>query len=84
MKIVYTKHALGKFKHLSIIKLGIKRVHIKQAVTFPDYAGETKEKEVLFVLKNIDDKHNLRVIYTKNDIIKIITFHPTEKGRYED
>ena len=84
MKIVFTKHALGKFKHQSVIKLGIKRTHIKQAVTFPDYSGETKEKDVLFVLKNIDSEHNLRVIYTKSDIIKIVTFHPTERGRYED
>lgn len=84
MKIVFTKHALGKFKHPSVIKLGIKRAHIKQAVTFPDYSGETKEKDVLFVLKNIDGEHDLRVIYTKSDIIKIVTFHPTKKGRYED
>lgn len=84
MKIVFTKHALRKFKHPSVVKLGIKRAHIKQAVTFPDYSGETKEKDVLFVLINIDSEHDLRVIYTKSDIIKIVTFHPTEKGRYED
>lgn len=84
MNIVFTKHALGKFKHPSVVKLGIKRAHIKQAVTLPDYSGETKEKDVLFVLKKIDNEHDLRVIYTKSDIIKIVTFHPTEKGRYED
>lgn len=84
MKIVFTKHALKKFKHLSVIRFGIKRDHIKQAVAFPDYSGETSEKGVSFVLKNIDSEHDLRVIYTQSDIIKIITFHPTEKGRYED
>lgn len=83
VKIVYTKHALGKFKHPSVIKLGIKRAHIKMALTSPDYSGETKAENVLFVLKNIDSDHDLRVIYTKGDIIKIITFYPTEKGRYE-
>ena len=84
MKIVYTKHALGKFKHRSIVRLGIKRKHIKQALINPNYSGETEEKEILFVLVKLDDKHDLRVIYRKSDIIKIITFHPAERGRYEN
>ncbi len=84
MKIVFTKHALGKFKHPSVIKLGIKRKHIKQALTHPDFSGQTEEKEVLFVLIKLDNEHDLKVIYKKSDIIKIITFHPAERGRYEN
>ncbi len=83
--IVFTKHALGKFQHPSVIKLGIKRRHIKSAIVSPDYFGEIKEQRVKFVLKKIDHEHNLRVIYKKDGaIIIVITFHPAEIGRYEN
>ncbi len=84
MKIVLTKYALGKFKHLSVIKLGIKRGHIKKALQTPDYFAEIKERGVKFVLLKIDDGHDLRVIYREdNGIITIVIFYPAERGRYE-
>lgn len=84
MEIVFTKHALGKFQHLSVIKLGIKKKHITLALESPDYSAETGEESVFFVLKKIDNNHDLRVVYrNKNGIIIVVTFHPAKRGRYE-
>ncbi len=84
MRIIFTKHALGKFKHPSIIKLGIKRKHIKSALVDPDYSAEIPERRVMFILKKIDADHDLRVIYRGNGaIIVIVTFYPSTRGRYE-
>lgn len=84
MKIVFTKHALGKFKHYSVIKLGIKKKHIKLALKSPDHLSKVEEYGVKSILKKHDKDHDLRVIYREDDdIIIIITFHPAERGRYE-
>ena len=83
MKIVFTKHALEKFNHLSVVKLGLKRKHIKEALVNPDKILED-EPNVKLLLKRIDERHNVRVVYKEiDDIMVIITFHPVEKGRYE-
>lgn len=84
MKIVYTKHALKKFKHLSVIKLGIKKRTIEEVLDNPEFLKEDITGEVIEAVKVIDEKHSLRVIYKElNGIIVIITFHPAQKGRYE-
>lgn len=85
MKIIFTKHALEKFKHPSLIKLGVQKSHVKLALEAPDYSGEIKERKVKFSLKKLDDKHNLRVIYKDEDgIMIIVTIYPIERGRYEN
>ena len=84
MKIVFTKHALGKFKHQSVVKLGIKKKHVESALKSPDYPSVIEEYGVKSILKNYDETHDLRVIYREDDdIIIVITFHPAERGRYE-
>ena len=84
MKIIFTKHALGKFKHYSIVKLGIKKKHIELALKSPDYPSKVEGYGVKSILKKYDAVHDLRVIYREdNDIIIVITFHPAERGRYE-
>lgn len=85
MKIIFTKHALGKFEHPSVIKLGIKRKNIKEALIDPDYSTEIKERNVKYVLKKIDYDHDLRVIYKEiYGTITIVTFYPARRGRYEN
>ena len=82
MKIIYTKHALGKFQHLSIIKLGIKRKHVQETIMQPERV--LVEEDQITHLKVIDEKHTLKVVFKKvSDIILVITFHPAQKGRYE-
>ncbi len=84
MKIVYTKHALGKLTHPDIKRFNLKKKDIKDALESPDHHGVEVVREVEFILKSLDSQHNLRVIYNvKSSIITVITFYPTEKGRYE-
>lgn len=82
MKVVYTKHALEKFKHPSVVKLGITKIHIQNALEEPDKSW-VDEEGLEYLLRKIDEKHNLRIVYRKEDDIIIITFHPAKRGRYE-
>lgn len=59
MKVVFTRHALGKFKHPSIIKLGIKRKHIKSVLAFPDYSDKTKTQK--------EDMQRPKIVYEPED-----------------
>ncbi len=85
MKIVFTKHALGKFKtHLSV-GWKFSRSHIGETIKKPDFANEDEERGVKFAIKRWDSEHDLRVIYKEEDgIITVITFYPIEKGRYTE
>jgi len=83
MRVVYTKHAERKFKFLKALDLNVNKTDIKDALTHPDYFYKDTEREANVVMKKIDQNHNLRVVYFKeNDIITVITFYPTKKGRY--
>jgi len=83
VKIVYTKHAQQKFKFLESIGWKFTKSDLEAALEKPDDSGVDVERKAEFVLKEIDERHNLRVIYRKNDgIMTVITFYPTRKGRY--
>ena len=83
MKIVYTKHAKEKFGFLRSIGWNFTKSNIKDSLEKPDDSGVDQERRAEFVLKEIDEKHNLRVIFRENDgTITVITFYPTKKGRY--
>lgn len=85
MKIIYTKHAAGKFQSLRIIGWKFNRADVREAINNPDHFSDDKERKVKIVLKKIDQDHNLRVIYHQaGDIITIVTFYPTKKGRYKN
>ncbi len=84
MKVIYTKHALEKFTHPDIVKFNLKKKDIKNALESPDHHGVEFLREVEFILKDLDSKHTLRVIYkVKGSIIIVITFYPSRRGRYE-
>ncbi len=83
MRVVYTKHAKGKFKILKELNIKVRRTDISNALGDPDFHGVDVDRNAEFVLKKINNALNLRVIYAKkHDIIIVITFHPTEGGRY--
>lgn len=85
MKIIYTKHALGKFNHPEIRNLNLKREDIENALENPDYHGLEVLRNAEFILKSLNLELNLRVIYgVRKSIITVITFYPTPKGRYEE
>ena len=83
MRVVYTKHAAGKFESLRELGIKIRKTDIRNAIKNPDYHGEYIYRGTEFVLKQMNDIYNLRVIFAhEDDIIIVITFHPTKKGRY--
>lgn len=83
VKIVYTKHALGKFKTHEAAGWKFSKKDIENTIKKPYFLEIDKETNNKMVLKRWDKEHDLRVIYKENDdIIIVITFYPTEKGRY--
>lgn len=84
MKIIYTKHAKNKFKYAEELNWYLSEKQIEKAIREPDFYMADKEKSVEIVLKQFDKNRNLRVVYSQvNDIITVITFYLTKKGRYE-
>lgn len=83
MKIVYTKHALEKFKELESKGWIVTRSKISQIIKKPKWEGVTKyDQETAIGL--MDDSHILRIVLDrKGDIIKVITFHIGRRGKYE-
>jgi len=82
MKIIYTLHAEQKLKRFDIKKLKINKKLIEGVLTNPQSESMTKYGDYS-VVSQIDNKHDLRVIYDiiEKDI-KVITFHISKKGRY--
>lgn len=83
MKITYTKHAERKFDYLKELKFNLKPEDIEEAISNPDHFEEDKVSQVKIILKSLNKRLNLRVVYSdKGGIIRVITFYPTPKGRY--
>lgn len=83
MKIIYTKHAEEKFILFKVRGVKITKSQIDKTVELPENVDFTSDKPKTIVSRNLNKKHVLRVVYLRNnDIIKIITFYPAEKGRY--
>lgn len=82
MKIVFTKHAERKFDFHKQFGWYFKVSDIENVLTNPDYIG--KDNDAKFALKKFDKEHDLRVIFIEEGgIIRVITFYPTKRGRYE-
>lgn len=83
-KIKFTKHANLKFDILKKYNFVISKKFVAKAVRRPELRDDTSRKPLRIVIKEIDEKHYLRVIYKEEgNTKKIITFYPTKKGRYE-
>ncbi|MBI4008730.1 hypothetical protein HY357_00700 [Candidatus Roizmanbacteria bacterium] len=85
MKIVYTYHAKRKFREEKYIKqLKITRKTVKKVILKPTLEDKSRGEKITAV-GIIDERHSLVVIYKKvENGLKIITFFPAEKGRYEN
>lgn len=82
-RYVYTLHAQDKFKLPTVKKLGITKQHIQRVIENP-LALDESEKPVMIAIGNLTNKLSLSVAYRKvNKNIRVITFYPAEKGRYE-
>lgn len=82
-KYIYTLHSEQKLKFPEIKKLGITKRKIQQALENP-LALDKSEDPVYIVIGRLTDKLSLCVAYRRvEEGIRIITFYPAEKGRYE-
>lgn len=82
-KIAFTKHALNKINILKSHGFTLSKKKIIETLLAYDNLDKISDEPNLIVSKSFDDKHILRVVYKiEDDIIKIITFYPAEKGRY--
>lgn len=84
MKVVYTKHALEKFKELELDGWLIAKSKIYRTIKNPKWKGLTKQKQET-AIGLIDPKHILRVVIRRENggIIRVITFHIGRRGKYE-
>ena len=83
MKIIFTKHAELKFRDLEEQGFKIAKGQVEDALNMPEKIIEG-EKGRLIVQRAIDETHTIRVIYEKEeDLIRVITFYPTRRRKYE-
>ncbi len=84
MKIIFTDHAKVKFKILKRHGFEISEKQIRDIVKKPDNKSKGR-KDRLIVQSPIDDTHVIRIIVEKEgNNIKIITFYPARRERYEN
>lgn len=85
MKIIFTNHAKIKFKILERHGFKITETNIKEVVETPTSKIHGR-KGRLIMQRPFDDTHMLRVIceIEGNDDIKVITFYPARRDRYEN
>jgi len=83
VKIIYTKHSLNKFLLFKSRGFAISKTFVDRTVRQPENIDIETDKPKFIVSGKLDRKHVLRVVYVReDDIIRIITFYPAEKGRY--
>lgn len=81
--IKFCNHALAKFEILKEHGFNISLDTIKKAVINPDFTSSGRKGRKI-ATKNIDESHDIRIIYEENSrYIEIVTFYPTQRGRYE-
>lgn len=84
MKVVFTRHIIeDKIPRSKVLGWNISKAKIRQTIKRPRWKGLARpNQETAMVL--IDNNHILRVIFERqDDIITVITFHVTRRGRYE-
>jgi len=83
VKIVYTKHALEKFKKFEVEGWIITKNKIYRTIKKPTWKGLTTEGQET-AMSLIDPKHIIRVVIRReeDDIIVAITFHLGKRGKY--
>lgn len=83
MKITFALHAEEKLRESETKKLAITKQKITKIVREPEIIDD-EEEPVLIAIGKLTNELSLCVAYRKIDSgIKVITFYPAERGRYE-
>lgn len=81
MKIIYTIHALKKFRDLASFGVIVHKAKISSTIRKSKY--KSKDNGNTISVSEFDEGHNIRVVHkTENHGIIIITFYVCRKGRY--
>jgi hypothetical protein len=84
VRILYTKHADFKFRVLKQHGFIISKEQIEYIIKEPEKVTLGRRGR-LIAHKPVSQTHLIRVIYEqREDEIKIITFYPARRERYED
>ena len=82
-KYEYTLHAKLKLKKSVYRKLAISKKRIQETIENPKVLDKS-EDPVYIAISDLNEELSLCVPYRKiGGIIRVITFYPAEKGRYE-
>lgn len=80
--IRFTKHALQKFADLAELGFVVTQEQVLDVLNDPDHIVTTADPPI--AQKPISERHVLRVVFVEaTDEIRIVTFYPARKDRYE-
>ena len=83
MEVIFTNHAKAKFEALRRHGFLLTWKQVRDAVKNPDAIRRGKGRRII-AQKTLDERYVLRVIYEKvNELVRIITFYPARRERYE-
>ncbi len=83
MKIVFTKHANGKFGKFKEDEIVIPKREIEETIKHPDHVDKESDRPKIIASRTFNSRLVLRVVYkAEDDIITIVTFYLAKKGRY--
>lgn len=83
MKIVFTKHANGKFKVLKDVGVIVSKNKVIGVLKRPEKLDLVTDIPNIIASGKLDKDHVLRVVYrSESDIMIIITFYPARRERY--
>ncbi|MBN1966113.1 MAG: DUF4258 domain-containing protein [Anaerolineae bacterium] len=80
--IRFTRHAEQKFEDLAQVGFVVTREQVLDTVLDPEYVYVEVDPPI--AQKAISDRHWLRVVFVEaGDEIRIVTFYPARRTRYE-
>ena len=83
MKIVFTKHTIGKFDKFREDGIVIPKSEVDRVIKHPDHVDKESDKPKIIASKTFNSRLILRVVYkVEGGIITVITFYLAKKGRY--
>jgi hypothetical protein len=83
VEIRFISHALRKFKLLEKYGFSITDERVKDIIKSPESVTSGKKGRKI-AQAGISDDHVLRVVFEEEkDRIRVITFYPARRGRYE-
>lgn len=82
--VYYTSHAIDKLETAEAKNFKISKVTIEKVLKKPRFQKQLPTG-VIRASGLLDEEHSLCVIYRlESENIKVITFFPSQKGRYEN